>query len=144
MKIDVEKEFVPYQEALELKALGFDINCFGYYDHTGELFFNTNSQPVGKDWVWEGNELLPTDMVLAPTFSQAFRWFREKYGLFHSVEIYPIREERDRCWYVIHRVEKNEFDVFERNHVHMSGFFDNYSQAENGCLRKLIEIVKTK
>jgi hypothetical protein len=25
------KEFVPYQESLELKKLGFDEPCFGYY-----------------------------------------------------------------------------------------------------------------
>lgn len=128
MIIHMEKEFIPYQEALELKALGFDEPCIRGWDKDGKVWYHPDS-----------------DVILDnPTFSQAFRWFREKYGLFHSIEIYPIREERDRCWYVIHRVEKNEFDVFERNHAHMSGFFDNYSQAENGCLRKLIEIVKTK
>jgi hypothetical protein len=28
----MEKEFTPHQEALELKELGFDEPCFGYYE----------------------------------------------------------------------------------------------------------------
>lgn len=125
----MEKEFIPYNEALELKLLGFDINCFGYYDHTGELFFNTNSQPVGKDWVWKGNELLPTDMVLAPTFSQVFRWFREKYRLHTYIEgAYP--------WF---RYYVNSEDTTWEGFKHLK-----YEEAELNCLRKLIEIVKTK
>ena len=28
----MEKEFVPYELALRMKALGFDEPCFGYYD----------------------------------------------------------------------------------------------------------------
>jgi hypothetical protein len=142
----MEKEFVPYQEALELKSIGFDEPCFGFYTGRKSLRRYTNFDGELNEFQTLKNSKITMgdEWCTAPTFSQAFRWFREKYGLFHSVEIYPIREERDRCWYVIHRVEKNEFDVFERNHVHMSGFFDNYSQAENGCLRKLIEIVKRK
>jgi hypothetical protein len=27
-----EKDFIPYEIALELKQLGFDESCFGYYD----------------------------------------------------------------------------------------------------------------
>ena len=74
----MEKEFVQYQEALELKELGFNEPCFGYY-------YTLN----GKDWKFaEKNEYYKLDneinigskfSLLAPTFSQAFRWFREKY-----------------------------------------------------------------
>ncbi len=31
------KEFIPYQEALELKSIGFDEECFGYYNYKKNL-----------------------------------------------------------------------------------------------------------
>jgi hypothetical protein len=33
----MEKEFIPYNLALELKDLGFDEPCFGYYEPNGDL-----------------------------------------------------------------------------------------------------------
>lgn len=133
-------DFVPYQEALELKALGFDINCFGYYDHTGELFFNTNSQPVGKDWVWKGNELLPTDMVLAPTLSQAFRWFREKYGL--RIRNYgSINYSGGLSEYF--EIFKYGYGTSDKSLSIETGAL-TYEEAELACLRKLIEIIKSQ
>lgn len=64
------KDFVPPNEALELKHLGFDEPCFGYYDSKSTLTVSTNKTVV-KDWVWIDNSLIPIDMTLAPTFSQA-------------------------------------------------------------------------
>ena len=32
------KEFVPYNEALELRKLGFDEPCFGYYEPNGKRY----------------------------------------------------------------------------------------------------------
>lgn len=44
----MEKEFVPYEQALILKELGFDEPCFGYYDKDDKSFellkyFNYNT-----------------------------------------------------------------------------------------------------
>ena len=58
-------EFVPYELALELKQLGFDEPCFGVYA--------TKDGYVRKSAYDENGD--------APTYSQAFRWFREKSGL---------------------------------------------------------------
>ena len=88
----LEKEFVPYEEALALKELGFDEPCFGYH-------YTLN----GKDWKFaEKSEYYrlndeinigPKFSLLAPTFSQAFRWFRYKYwytALMHNLRTYFI------------------------------------------------------
>lgn len=32
----MQKEFIPYEQALALKELGFDKPCFGYYVETKE------------------------------------------------------------------------------------------------------------
>ena len=62
------KDFVPHKESLELKALGFDEPCFGYYENGVFIFWYDSRQE---------SELLLN--CSAPTFSQAFRFFREKY-----------------------------------------------------------------
>jgi len=33
---ELEKEFIPYEQALELKELGFDKPCLGYFDKEDE------------------------------------------------------------------------------------------------------------
>jgi hypothetical protein len=54
----MNKEFIPYEQALELKELGFDEECF-------QKFMLPNMNEFCKH----------------PLFQQAFRWFREKYEL---------------------------------------------------------------
>ena len=134
--INMEKEFVQYQEALELKELGFNEPCFGYY-------YTLN----GKDWKFaEKNEYYKLDneinigskfSLLAPTFSQAFRWFREKYE-YNSF----IRGRKSMGFdYTLSDVPTNlsKKDIFQSPHV-----YKTYEQAELACLIKLIEIVKNE
>jgi hypothetical protein len=124
----MEKEFVPYEQALALKELGFDEPCLGYY--------------VGKDKeVYTSNETLSAPFkfrleskttFVAPLYQQAFRWFREKYKL--------------HTW--IYQVEDSKF-FFSclkngRYLVCNSIEFTTYEEAEQECLVKLIEIVKNK
>lgn len=132
------KEFVPYNEALELRKLEFDEPCFGYYDNTGKLFFNTNGQPVGKDWVWEGNQIVPTDMVLAPTHSQAFRFFREKYNL-HS-EILLDQTSQPKYCFEIHKYE--DFGNYEEIRIGEWFLYRTPEEAELECIKHLIKVVE--
>ena len=121
----MNKEFVPYQESLELKELEFDEPCFGSwetdyvklptYTHSISGFYKNSNHPIGK--------------VTAPTYSQAFRWFREKYA------------ELDFGVAKIHNGTNNY-------HYHINlqwEFFEGtYEEAELACLKKLIQIVKEK
>ncbi len=76
----VEKEFVPYEEALALKEIGFDEPCFGYWYTEQEDCKKVDVQISTVDFL--GDE---PDYILAPTYSQAFRWFREEYDMSHSI-----------------------------------------------------------
>ncbi len=108
------KDFIPYEQALALKELGFDEPCFGYYNIDPQLkapAFNM-VKPFEHEWC------LP-----APLKQQAFRWFREKHGLH-----FPIMMQ-DSIWY------------FER---FSTKGFKTYEEAEQACLDKLIEICKNK
>ena len=77
----MEKEFVPYELAVKLKELGFDEPCFGHFGSITEpeelqIFPNTESCLEPEDMI---NSNLDYGLsCTAPTFSQAFRWFRDK------------------------------------------------------------------
>ena len=114
----MEKEFIPYEQALALKELGFDEPCFGYRDGCGHLMINST----------------PHCVISAPTFSQAFRWFRENYKLRgHVISDY------DMFSYQIYGLIDNEFNLINGGSVNKE-----YEEAELECLKKLIEIVKEK
>ena len=74
---------------------------------------------------------------LAPTFSQAFRWFREKYDLRIWVESnYGVTKFE----YVIATTNPNFID----KQFNDLSAYKTYEEAELACLIKLIEIVKNK
>ena len=71
----MNKEFIPYEQALELKELGFDEPCFGFFNKTWnkekEILF---PQYAGELENWNNTQHLCS----APLYQQAFRWFRDK------------------------------------------------------------------
>ncbi len=122
----MDQEYVPYEIALELKHLGFDEYCMGacYYEWNGR----------GKTQIvlHTPDEYDSHDGVKAPLFQQAFRFFREKYGLLCYIR------KVGSYWYNIGAEDGSTLDdQFE-------GRFDTYEEAELDCLRKLIELVKNK
>ena len=121
----MENEFVPYEQALALKELGFDEPCFACYSHLDhkELWMNR----LYRNGVSEN--------IAAPTFSQVFRWFREKYKLLHSITEY------NKDGSLIIKIYQNKIVVLE-NMINFD--ITEYEEAELACLNKLIEIVKTK
>jgi hypothetical protein len=138
----MENEFIPYKQALILKELGFDEPCFkGYTEEYKTLisFANTHTNTSVKN-------TLPTKPFTAPLYQQAFRWFREKYNLFHNIWNYTHGEPTDLIpngftfsidedWVTI--IGKKEDGYFEK-------YYNTYEEAELECLIKLIEIVKKK
>lgn len=125
----MEKEFIPYGLALELKGLGFDEPCFATIDQTDYLHINgTKKLPRGS---------MMYDTIDCLTFSQVFRWFREKYKLFHNT--LSVDEFRQDVWWEckIYGKTKNRRDI-------MCQPANTYEEAELECSKKLIEIVKDK
>lgn len=121
----MEKGFVPYEQALELRNLGFDDHVFAFYwTDTKQLILDSPNY-LGKH---NGVHLQ------APLWQQAFRFFREKYGLHYIIckniqmDGYGYREV-----ILIPYMEENENTIFK-----------TYEEAELECLKKLIEIVKEK
>ena len=120
----MEKEFVPYEQALALKELGFDEKC-------GACYYKKFDNAIGYHKVYRDFNFVQLT-VSAPTFSQAFRFFREKYGLHYIIckniqmDGYGYREV-----ILIPYMEENENTIFK-----------TYEEAELACIKKLIEIAK--
>ena len=151
----MEKEFIPYEQALALKELGFDGPCFGYYVD-GELRgINLGIKELGgKEPYYQrfgfhviSNLDIDNDtkvIIAAPAYSQAFRWFREKYSLLNhlTTHLNPYGEdgalEESYGYRIMFNKDGWKCDVWEEL------IFDSYGEAELACLAKLIEIAKGK
>lgn len=136
-------DFVTYQIALDMKLIGFNELCFGgYYSNQNNvnLWFFKEAKNSDRD------ERVKDGFATAPTYSQAFRWFREKYNAHHSISRVPQgaldadaknnNVLKKYVWYISKdslnpSIPKNENDKE-----------DTYEEAELACLQKLIEIIK--
>jgi hypothetical protein len=117
------QDFIPYEQALDLKELGFDEPCYGFYDE-----FSNNKIAYGYS----------VGINKSPTFSQAFRWFREKYHIIGEVKFKGGKTTKTAWYdYIIY----SEIDWDDKNPNEQ---WKKYEEAELACLIKLIEIVKTK
>ena len=136
----MEKEFVNYNQALKLKELGFDEPCFGFYQlEYGEIrptMVDDDEQYRLTGYRTCKNSEIPKHYTSAPTFSQCFRWFREKYNI-HSF-IIPLIDEVGFVYKYQARVHTKE------SAVEIIGEFETYEEAELTCLTKLIEIVENE
>ena len=140
----IEKEFIPYKQALALKELGFDEKCFATYrtnavgskkpfehdlDYHTKVEMSSNVIPINSEYTEESK------WISAPLYQQAFRWFREKCDLIGVILPYLIIGNQ---WYYKVTNRNNNLDLpFEE-------VFETYEEAELDCLNKLIEITKTK
>jgi hypothetical protein len=120
----MNKEFIPYEQALELKELGFDEPCFGWFQ-SSRLKKEYNALKDG------GNQsYMRKEDCNAPTFSQAFRWFRERYNL--------------HCWVYTSNSKEFWYSILKDGRMMVRDYkpFNTYEEADLACLDRLIEIVK--
>ena len=111
----MKNEFAPYDLALAMKELGFDEVGFGDYFtfEDGQIIIDTSHD---RDRIITDNPDEKIERIKAPTYSQAFRFFREK-GF----------------------VNETYIPLFITKRISVNG--DTYEEAELACVRKLIEIV---
>ncbi len=136
----MEKEFVPQEQSLELKELGFDEECFSYVKHLG---YDKNKDKVQILSRVSRSQIEDSGLLLLkiPTFSQAFRWFREKYDLTWEHQF----DDSNISLYVGEiAYPDNNLDFFKIIEVEYGAYNKAYEEAELECLKKLIEIVKKK
>ena len=120
----MNKEFIPYEQALKLKKLGFNENCmFPYHSNNTEYVDSTHVELV--------NYNATEKLVSAVLYQQAFRFFREKYKLRFIIQ----SSMSDLGEY---------FKLIFPDGEYRGMAYPTYEEAELACLIKLIELAKHK
>jgi len=135
------KEFIPYEQSLELKNLGFDEPCFGWYSN-----MEGNVLRQGYCETYLGIE----NCAKSPLYQQAFRWFREKFNLRSSVMDF-IDDVTGIEWDYSIAIIGTDLDD-KGDYVPLIDYsiddpnrkYGTYEEAELECIKKLIEISKNK
>lgn len=110
----MNKEFIPYKQALALKELGFDELSLGWYDEGGNLYTEM------------------TEYLKAPLYQQALRWFREK----HDLQSSTIMFSNGKYDTGITRYKGTQ-SVWGYGPI-----YNAFEEAEQACLEQLIKLVK--
>ena len=123
----MNREFVSYEQALELKKLGFNEECLSSWNLYSNDF-NYNSYPSSFE---------SEDIIQLPLYQQAFRWFRKKHGLHHEIKKEKGINDSTNIFFV-----PITQSGLKKKLTHTPQ--DTYEEAEIECLKKLIEILKNK
>ena len=126
----MEEGFIPYEEALVLKELGFDGEVVGTFVnevlHLDETVRETSFYKVVK----------------APLYQQAFRWFRDIIRIKHTIWVGKMSD----VYYGYDIIDISSQKIVIDNSGQGGGDcdYDTYEEAELACLKKLIELTKIK
>ena len=151
----MNKEFIPYEQALELKELGFNENCLAFYN------FEERLMPIDTDFT--NFRELSDDLTKAPLYQQAFRWFREQVfpqivinekgdsvqGMLSLLPLvylnnYEIQVIKESIYQTLDNFSGAEIPSYRAAHIFNGYPVPTYEEAELACLKKLIEIAKNK
>jgi hypothetical protein len=75
----MNKEFLPYDLAIQLKELGFKEKCAAHYLGEGEEYLELKWE------IYRNDSINTTKLVQAPLYQQAFRFFRDNYDFRYSI-----------------------------------------------------------
>jgi hypothetical protein len=131
----MNKDFTKYEQASALKELGFDEPCWAWWhieDCDTRFCYSEQRSPIINS--------RETEIVGLPTFSQAFRWFREKYDWHSNILGDSLNGEFIGYYFSI--TEEGWINFYES--CDDSKWYNTYEEAEQTCLDKLIEIIKNK
>jgi hypothetical protein len=121
------KDFIPYEQALALKELGFDESTYAWRQHGNGISGDVEGK---RDYYNRKGDVY----TALPLYQQAFRWFREKYQLYAWIKVEYEYGGITPTYYI---TGKRQDDI-------PGGPFNTYEEAELACLIKLIEIIKQK
>ena len=129
----MNKEFIPYEQALELKELGFDEPCMAFYEPG-----NKEVKVVGVNQRYNDPSLLTVTDFCAPLYQQAFRWFRENKIL---GEIKAI-DDWNTWGFKIY--EEDIMSPFYVSYYSNMEEYPTYEEAQLACLKRLIETLQAR
>lgn len=124
---EAEKDIVSFDQALELCLIGFDKSTFCHY--------TIETRQLCLSYLDEDGLYMPDKDIAAPTKSQVFRWFREKYNYIPHIYKYQDLNKYDFDLY------GGLLDLYDEYSLG-DDVFDTYEEAEDTCIDTLIKIAK--
>lgn len=141
----IKNEFLPYEEAIALKELGFNAPCAAFYGEYKDFYLSGLNSQMDE----EGR-------CTAPLWQQAFKFFRDNYNL-HSE---PIWDNNHGTYWFFSITEIGNVDFTEGRHNYdaplkedqdvkdgypvVLKWVDTYEKAQLNCIRALIKIASMK
>ena len=132
----MKEQFVTYEIALSLKELGFDEECFGFFD-------GSRNNKLWYEMPNKGINYIPTYAILAPLWQQVIDWFDNK-NIIIGIDINP-----GTLFYRVHlykRYYHNPSRLVIKEYF-LSGEFNNFiskEEAREQAILKAIELCKEK
>jgi hypothetical protein len=136
----MKKEFIPYAQSLELKELGFNKPCVGYYENDVLILCYDSKQDYELLLCYDSKQ--DYELLLncaAPLYQQAFRWLLDKHYLYGIV----LPTLTMNWTFKTMTVVEGMLEVPPYIHVEANDY-STREDAELECLKKLIEIIKNK
>jgi hypothetical protein len=122
----MEKEFVPYDLALRIEQIGFEEECFGYYEGETLIIEPTDSKKVKDINNTPIMNLRKKKLILAPTWKSAFNWLRDKYKIYGVLK--PIIGSKNG--YDSYPILGWDFDLFITNLDKDNSYYMGYPIGE--------------
>ena len=136
----MEKHFVTYEQALDLKDLGFKESCFGEWRQWDGGYPWLQLYQDLDGCLTDDSDYQYTNEASAPLKSQVFEWARAEYDLYHIVHHFEHNKNTTKEFLseVTGKLLMGNDDI--------SGFsyHSTYNDGELACIDILIEIIKNK
>ena len=159
----MNKEFIPYELAVKLKALGFDEPCLRVGNPNGHTMWKWIEVDKDNETI-SVNDILNVEYmevyIQIPTFSQSFRFFREKYNLVHEISWGKYKGGVSFDYDVFSLVLPTDDELGDEDDIYIEKPMETYDslagksfrdresdtfeEAELAAIVKLIEICKNK
>jgi len=143
----LEKEFVTYEIAKELKELGFSKKCLGTYDY--KQFIKMDYQS-GEDY--DINYAEDCDDIydyLCPLYQQVIDWLIKEHNLFIDIFKWPVKyyinDELQSPRFLFDIDTYNDYsDDWIYQSINDDLKYKTYQEAREAAIIKCIEIIKNE
>ncbi len=138
-------EYVTYDQAIKLKELGFNDEIYFYYscDNKDKVYYvidpDDHKLTAFNHNQFDHNNLSHFYTTSAPTYTQAFKWFRDKHKLFALPIITDHPDGYIFSFSTFKQCKSNITQIHKQ--FDESDYKETQEEAESVCLDYLIKLI---
>ena len=135
-------QFIPYEQALALKEIGFNETCLAFYSSPYGRKINPPKLFISENCIETAAIRRVNILCLAPLYQQVFDWFRNNYGLIGNVLSYDVKLKLKFFFAIVEYDGDNKLVEEKYNCIDKweKRLFEDHQKANIACIDKLIEI----